>query len=179
MNKLASPGEIDDKINQMAQKIATKYGDEKPLFVCLLRGGAPFACKLMFAIAKVAPEFHPELTYMMVKTYGNERTARETRIVMDLPEKTDVVAGRIVMVLDDVLDKGSTASFVKKHLLSLRAKRVDLAVLVQKDIARDEFKAADFYAFTAGPEWLTGMGMDDTSVAKEGFRWLDEIRVIG
>lgn len=120
---------------------------------------------------------HPELDYMTVSTYGTGRQAGTPHIAMDLAPDTEL-QDRTVIVLDDVLDKGITSTFVTNYLLDKGAGSVKLAVLVEKDIDRISPKHADFACFHAGEEWLVGMGMDDASVACDGYRWLNEIRVV-
>ena len=161
----------------MAKEIINEFNGSQPLFVALLRGAAPFAGKLLFEISKQAPDMHPELDYMTVSTYGEGRQAGTPHIAMDLAPDTDV-RDRTVIILDDVLDKGVTSTFVTHYLLDKGAARVKLAVLVEKDIDRTSPKHADFVCFHAGAEWLVGMGMDDASVARDGYRWLNEIRVV-
>lgn len=174
---LASADDVASGIAHLAEQIVRAYAGSDPLFVCLLRGGAPFATRLMFAITRIAPDFHPELCYMMVKRYGAGREGGQPRILMDLAPDIDV-AGRTAIILDDVLDNGVTAGFVRNYLMERGAKTVDLAVLVQKDIPRDDFQTATFHVFDAGPAWIAGMGMDDEGTAREAYRWLDEIIVL-
>lgn len=177
MKLLASRQEIDDAIAKMAEKIVQEYGHTQPLFITLLRGAAPFASKLMFEIARQAPDMHPQLDYMMLSSYGEKRTPGSLKVALDLSPKTKV-ALRTVIVLDDVLDHGVTSSFVADYLYSKEAQEVKLAVLVEKDLDRVNPKHADFACFHSGPEWLTGMGMDDASIGRDANRWLDEIRVL-
>lgn len=177
MKSLFSSAEVDSAITALAHDIITATADTKPLFVALLRGAAPFASKLMFEIAKQAPDMHPELDYMTVSTYGTGREAGTPHIAMDLAPDTEL-QNRAVIVLDDVLDKGITSTFVTSYLLDKGAGSVKLAVLVEKDIDRTSPKHADFACFHAGEEWLVGMGMDDASIARDGYRWLNEIHVI-
>lgn len=177
MKLLASPQQINDAIAKIAQEIIAEYGGTQPLFVALLRGAAPFASKLMFELARQAPDMHPELDYMTVSTYGAGRQAGTPHIVMDIAPDTEV-QGRTVIILDDVLDKGVTSTFVTNYLFDKGAKDTKLAVLVEKDLERTSPKHADYTCFHAGEEWLSGMGMDDAAVAPDGYRWLDEIRVV-
>lgn len=177
MKQLATPPQTDDAIKNLATQLIQDFRDKKPLFVTLLRGAVPFASKLMFEITKRAPDFHPELDYMMTSTYGDGRKTNAPRILTELSPGTEV-EGRTVIVLDDVLDTGVTTALVAKHLLEHGAKLVKLAVLVEKDIEREHMHRADYACFHVGPEWLVGMGMDDAATTKEGFRWLDEIRVV-
>lgn len=172
--ELASSRDIETMIANMAATLIADFPDEKPLFVALLRGAAPFSSKLMFEIANQSPDFHPEIDYMMVSTYGNERTAGAPHIVTDLAPSTEV-AGRTVIVIDDVLDKGITAEFVFAHLASKGAKRTLLAALCQKETTHPRSITADYCGFNFTDEWLVGMGMDDGHTYKESYRWLNSI----
>jgi len=176
-NLLASEDEVAKRIDELAAQIIKQYKDKRPLFVCLLRGGAPFTARLMFAIAKIDPDFHPELDYMTIKTYGNERTSRPPELIADLLPSTEV-AGRHVILLDDVLDTGVTADFTHQYMIEhQQAASVDMIVLVQKDVPRQTYPKATLWGFDAPAEWLTGMGMDDARVGKEGNRWAGYIAI--
>lgn len=174
---LASSEDVSKAISAMAATMISNHSADSPLFVALLRGAAPFTSKLMFELARQKPEFHAELDYMMVSTYGIGRTAGEPHIVTDLAPDT-VVKDRTVVILDDVLDKGVTANFVIHHLQNRGADNVHLAVLCQKTVQRVYPIEPMYCGFTFGDEWLVGMGMDDAKTQKEGYRWLDEIRSI-
>lgn len=165
---------IETSIAKLAAQIIANHTDEQPLFVALLRGAAPFASKLMFALAKQNPTLHPELDYMMVSTYGHGRTAGEPRVVTDLAPST-IVAGRTVIVLDDVLDKGVTAHFVGQHLTNKGARVVKLAVLIDKQTTRTYPVVPAYACLTTDDVWLAGMGMDDDATTTEAYRWRDEI----
>lgn len=173
----ATEDQVNTRIDELASEIIHDFSGQKPLFVALLRGAAPFAAKLMFAIAKQAPDFHPELDYMMVSTYGSERTASEPRIVTDLSPKT-TTSGRSVIILDDVLDKGITAHFVANHLRANGAEDIKLAVLADKRTERVHNVTADYCGFVVDDAWLVGMGMDDAASGKEYNRWLGSIEAI-
>lgn len=177
MSKLiASAAQVNTAIQDMAEAIVKNHV-KTPLFVCLLRGGAPFASKLMFAIAERYPDYHPELDYMTISTYGSGREAGKPRIVTDLAPSTDV-QGRIVVVVDDVLDTGTTAEFVFKHLLSQGATSCELAVLCDKPSKHLHDISADYIGFIASDSWLTGMGMDNDRVKKEANRWIQEVQEV-
>lgn len=177
MTTIATSTDIDARIRTMATQIIDDFAGSSPLFVCLLRGAAPFASKLMFEIARQAPTFHPELDYMMVSTYGTSRIAEEPRVIVDLAPDTSV-EGRSVIILDDVLDKGITADFVASHLQQKGALDIILAVLVEKQIDRPTRPHADYAALTAPDAWLAGMGMDDAATGKEAYRWAADIQAL-
>lgn len=176
---IATPKEVSERIHNLAIEVVERYGGQRPLFVCLLRGGAPFAVQLMRDIADFDPHFHPEMDYMTVSTYASERTDSEPKLVMGLAPHTEV-AGRTVVLIDDTLDKGITADFARQQLLTSGAHHVDLIAMVEKQ--RDRigrfFESATLAAFSfPGEAWLTGMGLDDTRIAKEANRWTGYIAI--
>lgn len=171
----ATESQVANRISELAEIIIEQYADKNPLFVCLLRGGAPFATQLMFAITAKDPSFHPELDYMTVKTYGNKRIDSQPELLADILPSTQANE-RQVILLDDVLDKGGTAAFAHQYMIERhRAADVAMVVLVQKDIPRELYPEATLWGFTAPADWLTGMGMDDTRIAKEANRWSQAI----
>lgn len=173
-SRLANSAEVNQQIIHLATSVLADYPNSSPLFVGLLRGAAPFASKLMLEITRQSPDYHPEIDYMMVSTYGAEKHAGEPHIVTDLAPSTRV-HDRSVVIIDDVLDKGITADFVTKHLQARGAAAVRLAVLCDKTTQRERDISANYVGFTFEDNWLVGMGMDDPQAANEGYRWLDEI----
>lgn len=167
---IASDEQVWQRINEMAEEIIVRYKNTNPLFICLLRGGAPFATKLMFAITQQDPNFHPEMDYATIKTYGDERTDKASELLADILPST-TAQGRPVILLDDVLDKGLTAEFATAHFIENHgAASVELIVLAEKDRER-AYGSAALKGFDVPDDWLTGMGLDDANLAKEANRW--------
>ena len=173
-SQIATSQDIDNAVETIASAIIADYPDKPPLFVALLRGANPFATKLLFELVRQKQDFHPEIDYMMIRTYGDEQHAGQPQIVTDLAPTT-ITAGRSVIIIDDVLDKGITADFVFAHLRARGASSVKLAVLCDKSTVREKSIDADYKGFSFADNWLVGMGMDDAQYINEGYRWLDEI----
>lgn len=175
--KIASETEVTERIGELAGEIIQQFSGRDPLFVCLLRGGMPFAAQLMFAITQQDPYFNPELDYVTVSSYGNTLVPGEPRMIMDLGPKT-IIADRIVIVLDDFIDKGGTYKFTKNHLKQKGASEVYLAALAQRELSEPREVNADFYCFNiSSQEFLTGMGLDDPRLGKEANRWAQYVAV--
>jgi hypoxanthine phosphoribosyltransferase len=160
----------------MAADIIRLYSGSNPLFVSLLNGAQPFTAKLMNAIWRHDPYFHPNVQSMIVSRYGVSREPGETRVVTDLPPSYRDLKGRHVILLDDLIDGGGTLEFAANHLLGYGAEQVDKIVLVKKQKQSAGTEVAMF-GFETQDTWLTGMGMDDERVAAEGNRWAGWIAV--
>ncbi len=171
---LYSRDEVHARIGEIASQIVVDYQGRGPLFVSLLRGANPFGSKLMFAIDEADPDFHPDMDYMMVKTYGDSREPKSPEIVTDLSPST-IVAERDVIVIDDVLDLGITSNFVCDKMRERGARSVELAVLASKNVARRYPIEATYCGFETGDNWLVGMGMDDAHAGREHMRWREAI----
>lgn len=169
MKILYSTEQVEQRIKEMAREIITQYANEKPLFVCLLRGAVPFTSQLMMNIAREDPSFHPEVIYMHASAYGAGREAQETTVYSSVDSET--VANRAVIVLDDCLDRGVTYTKMKTLLLENGASSVGLIVLVNKDTVRSNVDTPLLVGFTTPDVWLVGMGMDDADTATEARRW--------
>jgi hypoxanthine phosphoribosyltransferase len=164
--------QVDAKIDELAGLVVARYRGQKPLFVCLLRGGVPFSHGLMTAITRQDPYFHPELDYMTIRTYGDERVAKDPEVVMDLgPHR--IVKGRPLVIVDDLLDTGATASFAASLFLERGATSVDVCVLARKQKQQTQFDGAVMCGFETPDVWLTGMGMNDSRLDEygEANRW--------
>jgi len=174
---LSSEEQVTKCIDEMAKTIVNEFKNKNPLFVCLLRGGAPFAAQLMFAITKYDPYFNPELDYITVSRYGGSQVASTPRVIMDLSHKSDVT-NRPVIILDDLIDKGGTYLFTKKHIENKGASEVYLATLVQRELKEPRGFDADFYCISIdSEEWLVGMGMDDARLGAEANRWAKYVAI--
>lgn len=169
MKILYTADQVQQRIEEMAQEIITRFSDDKPLFVCLLKGAVPFTSQLMSAITRLEPAFHPEVIYIHTSAYGANRTASEPTVFGSI-EASDVT-GRDIVVLDDCLDKGITSMETKRRLLEHGATTVHLVVLANKDVVRDGIDPPLISGFVTPNVWLTGMGMDDADDAPEAQRW--------
>ena len=85
-----------------------------------------------------------------------------------------LVAGRTVLVLDDILDHGETMNAIRNRLLEVGAKEFYCAVLVEKLLGMKKPIAANFVGLTIPDRFVFGCGMD----AKGYWRNLPEIRAM-
>jgi hypoxanthine phosphoribosyltransferase len=70
------------------------------------------------------------------------------------------VAGRTIIVLDDILDEGETLAQVKKRLLDMGAAEVIVTVFADKIIKRSKPLKADIVGLTIPDKFVVGFGMD-------------------
>ncbi|MGE3142326.1 MAG: phosphoribosyltransferase [Hyphomonadaceae bacterium] len=158
---------IRARIEALAAALADVVDDAWTV-VALLQGAMPFATDLMRALA--ARGRHPILDSLWLESY---RDARESsgRVVV----RADIcreIAGRPVLILDDVFDSGRTIAFARAHLRAKGAARTIACAFVRKPAALGE--SIEFIGFEAPDEYLVGYGMDDAG----RFRGLPHIAVL-
>ncbi|MFZ9150725.1 MAG: phosphoribosyltransferase family protein, partial [Burkholderiales bacterium] len=116
------------------------------------RGGLIFAGHLLPQLA-----FPVDVDYVDATRYGTATRGGELAWRGGIP---DSVAGRIVLLIDDILDEGLTIAAIKSKLLEAGAVRVLIAVFSDKDLQRQKPVAADFIGVTLPNRYVFGFGMD-------------------
>ncbi len=158
--------EVQDAIDRLAGEIDAALADSHPLVLTVMGGAVVFAGQLLPRL-----RFPLECDYLHATRYGDALQGRELRWLAAprLP-----VAGRTVLVLDDILDEGITLAAIKAKLLDMGAARCLLAVLAEKDTGRTKPVAADFTGLHLPDRFVFGCGMD----AREAWRNLPAIYAV-
>lgn len=146
---------IADRITSLAGEIAGR-GYDGLLVVAILKGSFVFAADLIRALHKAG--LAPEVDFMTLSSYKKKLSSSGTvSIVRDL--ETDV-AGRNVLIVDDILESGRTLAFAKDLLVARGARSVSTCVLLDKPVQRAVSIGADFVAFKCPDVFVVGYGMD-------------------
>lgn len=175
---LYSEEQVNRRIGELAAEVIARYRDTNIIFVSLLNGAQPFTAKLMFAIQRLDPNFHPNVQSMIISHYGPNREPGLMRLVTDLPPEYRDLTGMHAVVLDDLIDRGSTLQHAADHLRACGAERVESIVLVRKRKDPPVSSNVVMVGFDDLPNvWLTGMGMDDQRTAPNANRWAGWIAI--
>lgn len=146
---------IEAAIARLAVEIAAKKLDSL-LVVAILKGSFVFAADLIRALHRAG--LSPEVDFITLSSYRKAQSSSgRVSIVRDL--ETDV-AGRNVLIVDDILESGRTLAFAKDLLSARGATSVHTCVLLEKPGYRAVTIDADFVAFECPPAFVVGYGMD-------------------
>lgn len=152
--------EVNFAIDRLAVRMALELQDANPILVCVMNGGLPFTAALMRRFA-----FPLELDYVHAVRYRGGKAASdkvkaprggELEVRVNLARN---VADRVVVLADDVLDRGTTLENIAERVVRAGAARVYTAVLVNKKVPGRTF-SADYAALDAPDRYLIGGGMD-------------------
>jgi hypoxanthine phosphoribosyltransferase len=147
---------IAGRVGAVAEAIAPRITDET-VAVALLTGGVWFAADLTRALGALGR--HPKFDALWLASYGDARGSSgrcEVRAGLQRP-----VAGRQVLVVDDVFDSGLSLREARRHLLGAGAAEVLSAVFARKPWPEARAPEPDFVAWEAPGRYLVGYGMDD------------------
>ena len=152
---LFSAEDIARQIDELAKRIAGLDLDGL-LVVSVLSGSFVFAADLVRALHRAGVA--PEVDFMSLSSYRSAATSSgRVEILRDL--EIDV-AGRNVLIVDDILESGRTLAFAKDLISARGAARVLTCVLLDKPVARAAEIAADFRAVECPDMFVVGYGMD-------------------
>lgn len=146
---------IASRNGAMAAEIAAA-GARDLLAVAVLKGSFMFAADLLRAMH--AAGLAPQVEFVHLSSYGaGTESSGTVRVVRDIESD---VAGRDVLLIDDILESGRTLAFARDLLLGRGARRVLVAVMLEKPGKRAVPMDADFVGFTCPDLFVVGYGMD-------------------
>ena len=150
---LLSEDEIREKVRELGGKITADYKNSNLMLVTVLKGAVVFLADLMSQI-----EVPAEIDFMVVSSYGSGvKSSGVVQIVKDL----DVpLAGKDILIVEDILDSGLTLSYIKELLESRGPRSIRIATLLDKPSRRKVDLQADYIGFSVPDEFVIGYGLD-------------------
>ena len=152
---LISEDELQNRIQELADMVSEKYrdADNDLILVCVLKGAVFFLTD--FARKLSIPS---EMEFMAVSSYGNSTTSSGVvRILKDLDKE---IAGRDVLVVEDIIDSGLTLSWLLRNLRNRNPKSLEVVTLLRKpDVQTAKIDLLDI-GFDIPNEFVIGYGLD-------------------
>lgn len=164
--EVADAKAVQASLDRLGREISDVLHDRFPLVLPVMGGAIVFAGQLLPRL-----DFPLEFDYLHVTRYRG-KTQGGTVEWRVLPGQS--VAGRTVLVIDDILDEGETLYAVKQKLIEMGAARVHTAVLADKEIQSAKPIRADFVGLKVPNRFVFGCGMDAYGL----WRNLPEIRAL-
>lgn len=122
---LLSEEEVNKRISEVAEQITRDYQGKEIHLICILKGGVFFTCELAKRL-----DLPVTLDFMSVSSYGNDtKSSGVVRIVKDLDEP---LAGKDVLIVEDIIDSGRTLSYLIEVLKQRGPKSIRLCTLLDK-----------------------------------------------
>ncbi len=149
---LVSADESAKAVRRVAGEIGQRLADSNPLVLAVMGGAVVFTGQLLPQLG-----FPLDFDYLHVTRYGDVTHGGQLQWIV---EPRAPVAGRVVLVLDDILDEGVTLAAIADRLLGQGASQVLCAVFADKDLGREKPISADFVGVQLPNRYVFGYGMD-------------------
>ena len=147
-----SSDEVQVALHRVASEINAKLAGQHPLVLSVMGGAVVFSGQLLPLL-----DFPLDFDYLHVSRYGNEKQGGQLHWKVAPREN---VRGKVVLVLDDILDEGETMLAIKQRVLELGATAFYSAVFADKEHGRAKPISADFVGLTLPNRFVFGYGMD-------------------
>jgi hypoxanthine phosphoribosyltransferase len=139
-------------VRRVADEITTRLQDANPLVLAVMGGAVIFTGQLLPLLT-----FPMDFDYLHATRYGDLIAGGELSWIVQ-PRAN--VRGRIVLVVDDILDEGLTLAAIRDHLQQQGAAEVLTAVFAEKELGREKPISADFVGIRLPNRFVFGFGMD-------------------
>lgn len=150
---LLTEQQVRDKIAELCRRVELDYAGETPLLVAVLKGA-------VMVVADVARELKMpvELDFMAVSSYGSStESSGVVRIIKDLDAD---LAGRHVIIVEDIIDSGLTLAWLKANLETRSPASLEILALLRKPDAAKVEVDVKYFGFDIPNEFVVGYGLD-------------------
>lgn len=144
---------VQARVAGLGPEIAANYGGQPPLVLSVLNGAFIFTADLMRTLGMDA-----EVAFIRVSSYGGGMTSSgkvRQLLGLDIP-----VAGRKVLIVEDIVDTGHTVHWLRQELSAQGAAEVKVAALLFKKEAFQHDQEPEFTGFVIPNEFVVGYGLD-------------------
>ena len=147
-----SAEEINEAVERIAFQLNRDLIGKNPIFLVVLNGAFIFAADLYRKI-----EIESEISFVKLASYSGTETTSEVRELIGLNEK---LKGRTVVILEDIIDTGTTMQYLVNKLRYLGVAEVLLVALLFKPSAfREDFRI-DYLGMEIPNDFIVGYGLD-------------------
>ncbi|MDH3236969.1 MAG: hypoxanthine phosphoribosyltransferase [Deltaproteobacteria bacterium] len=146
--------EIRRRVEELARQVSADYAAAEELhLVGVLRG-----CFIFLADLSRLLTVPRRIDFMALAAYGkNAAPSGAVRLVMDL--RTNI-AGKHVLIVEDIVDTGNTLAYLKSTLLPRKPASLKTCVLLRKRERMERDVSIDYLGFDIPDRWVVGYGLD-------------------
>jgi len=150
---LFSEYEIDQRVKELGAQITQDYRGKSPMLIGVLKGCYVFLADLARSI-----DLECEIRFITASSYGASTiTSGDVKVGMDFDFK---IAGRDVLIIEDILDTGETLSALRYVIMGRYPASLRICALLDKPARRKVQISADYLGFECPDEFVVGYGLD-------------------
>jgi len=163
---LYTKDEIQATVKKLAAEIRQDYLGKQPILIGVLKGSFMFLADLIRLL-----DFPLEVEFIRLSSYSGRESSGKIKLVQGVQS---IIRGRHVLVIEDIIDTGLTASFVLDYLGKKKPASLKLCVLTDKPSRRQTPVKIDYRGLTVPNKFIVGYGLD----WDERFRNLPDVYVV-
>ena len=150
---LVQQDELAHRVRALGTEISADYAGSEPLLVCVLKGAVFFLSDLMRSL-----EVSCQVDFMAVASYGSAtETSGVVRILKDLEAP---IAGRDVLIVEDIVDSGLTLQYLLRALRAREPTSLEVCALLTKPERRKVDLPIRYVGFEIPDRFAVGYGLD-------------------
>ncbi len=157
---------LQERVSELGQEISQAFDGKDLAIVAILKGSFVFAADLLRAL-----KIQCSIDFMGISSYGGQQGSGVVRITKDLDES---IAGRNVLLVEDIIDTGLTANYLLHNLKQRNPASIDVCVLLDKSARRLIDLPIPYRGFQIPDVFVVGYGMD----YQQRYRQLPHIAVL-
>lgn len=144
---------IAQKVAELGARITHDFQGESVVLIGVLKGATIFLADLARQIRLDA-----SFDFIAVSSYGNSKQqSGEVKLMKDVDHS---MAGKNIILVEDILDTGLTLTYLKNVVLGHQPKTVKIAALLDKVSRRTQPIQGDYVGFEIPDEFVVGYGLD-------------------
>ncbi len=161
---VVSEKQIEERVEALADEISNYYKGRELVLLGVLKGSFIFMADLARKL-----KIPVQIDFIAASSYGNSSISSGTIMVTKHPDID--IKGRDVLIIEDIIDSGTTLSYLVEYLLSMEPASVKTCALIDKPERRQKNIKTDFAGHVVKEGFLVGYGLDYA----ENYRYLPAI----
>jgi hypoxanthine phosphoribosyltransferase len=164
---LLGAAQIQTRVRELAEQVSGDYRGRTPHLVGILKGAWVFMADLVRQLS-----IEVTVDFLGIQSYGaSPQSSGEVKITKDLDVS---IAGREVLIIEDILDTGRTFHYLQEVLMAHNPASLKLVTLLDKTSRRVMPVRADYVGFAIPDVFVVGYGLDYA----QKYRWLPDVRYL-
>lgn len=143
---------LQERVSELGHEISQAFDGKDLAIVAILKGSFVFAADLLRAMT-----IQCSIDFMGISSYAGQPGSGVVRITKDLDES---IAGRNVLLVEDIIDTGLTANYLLHNLKQRKPASVDICALLDKSARRLIDLPIPYRGFEIPDVFVVGYGMD-------------------
>ncbi|HYP28364.1 MAG TPA: hypoxanthine phosphoribosyltransferase [Blastocatellia bacterium] len=152
LKTLITQDRLQQRVSELGAEISGAYGEKDLIIVAMLKGSFIFAADLMRALTITV-----KIDFMSISSYAGQTGSGVVRITKDIEES---ITDRDVLLVEDIIDTGLTASYLMRVLRQRSPASISLCALLDKSARRIIDLPVDYRGFDVPDTFVVGYGMD-------------------